>query len=185
MNNIFKYLIYILLFIFGEVIAKDVIIEIKNNNVNTLGKAITENSKFSDSLILKFNDNYYDMSNLPSEKINIYVTSNITFSGFSNGTYFDFKNDNKGFMKIKYLKDEINTIKFENIIFKNYGKDVDGSNNMISVNFESDKNYLKFENCTFIDNQYIIFDMNVSYNKEDYKMTLNSDYFITFDNCNF
>ncbi len=113
------------------------------------------------------------------------ITSNVIFSGCSDGTVFDFKNNNNGLIGIKYSNDTSNTVKFENIIFKNFGENMNRKNYMFSVISYSDKNYLKFENCTFTDIRYIIFDVDISNNKEYNDISYNSDYFITFINCNF
>jgi len=183
MSNIYKYIVYILLSILCKINAKEVIIESKD--INNIENVINIESQKEENLILKFNEKYYDMSNLPSKGINLFITSNITFSGYSEEIIFDFKNENNGIMNITYLENKwnnTNIVKFENIIFKNFGQECKEKKYMFIIDSDTDMNYLKFENCTFIDNKHTLFKLNVS-NYDD--TFLNSDYFITFDNCVF
>jgi len=182
MSNIYKYIVYILLSILCKIIAKEVIIE--NENINDLENVIKDNSQ-EESLILKFKERYYDMSNFPFKKIYFLVNSNVTFSGYSDGTILDFKNITNGIMDITYSEHKGITLKFENMIFKNFGgQEIKTADYMFEIDFDSDENYLQFENCTFMNIQYTIFyilNLNASYKKYNN----NSDYFITFVNCNF
>jgi len=182
MSKIYDYITFIYIiyfFLLYEINSK--VVEIKSENINNLEDVIIQNSQNDENLVLTFNENYYNMSNFPFEGINISITSNITFSGLTDGTVFDFKNFNNGFMKIMFKRNKGDTIKFENIIFKNFYPDIDIVYAfMFSYNFESDGNYIKYENCVFIDNNYTLFNIKMSYTK-----TINSDYFISFDHCNF
>lgn len=74
----------------------DVIIENGNKNLNNFENVINKNRQIEGSLIFKFIEKYYDMSNLPSERINLFINSNVTFSGCLGGTVFDYKNNNNG-----------------------------------------------------------------------------------------
>ncbi len=164
--------------------AKEIIIS--SENINNIENVINENSKNEENLVLKFKEKYYDMSELPSDLlIASNVTFSVTFSGYSDGTIFDFKNDFNGIINITYSNNIKSIIKFENIIFENFGQDIEPDDHMFSVNFDTDENYLKFENCTFRDIHYTIFEMKISYNKENNNLLFNPDYYITFDNCNF
>ncbi|OUM67173.1 hypothetical protein PIROE2DRAFT_5440 [Piromyces sp. E2] len=155
MTSIYIDITYILLSIICLIHAKETIIEIKD--IYNYENVIIENIKSEESLVLKFNEKYYDVSDLPKIRSDITVTSNVTFSGNLDGTVFDFKNKKDKFMVFSFLKNNSgNKVKFENIIFKNFGGDEDDSSNMIYINFESDENYLEFENCTFIDNDLTI-----------------------------
>jgi len=183
MSNIYKYIIYILLSIFCKIYAEEIIFE--SNNINNFENVINEKSQNEENLILRFKEKYYDMSNLSFERINLLINSNITFlGGYSDKTVFDFKNSYNGMMNITYSNKTNIIVKFENIIFKNSGQYINQDDFMLSVNFYSDENYLKFENCTFIDNQYTLFKINMIYKNENNNIS-NSDYFITFINSNF
>jgi len=146
---------------------------------------IIKNTKNDENIILKFDEKYYDLSKFPYEVINIPVTSNITFLGRFDGTVFDFKKNDNGMMKFSNLKDNGNIVKFENIIFKNFGQELNSDINIFSFNSDTDRNYLKIKNCTFINNQYTLFDINISYFEEYSNVAFNSEYFIIFDNCDF
>jgi len=185
MSNIYKFILYIFLIILYEINAKEVIIEIESKNINNFENVINENSENEENLVLKFKEKYYDMSNLPSERIDIFITLNVTFLGCSDGTIFDFKKNNNGMMNITYSNNNSNIVKFKNIIFKNFGQDINQNDYMFLINSDTDENYLKFENCIFTDIQCNIFEMNFSYLKEYNNISFNSDYFITFVNCDF
>ncbi|OUM60982.1 hypothetical protein PIROE2DRAFT_13143 [Piromyces sp. E2] len=166
------YYIYILLFILYKIyIVNTKKVDINVEDVVNLENIITQ-TETGENIILTFNEKYYDMSNLSSKIINIYVNSNVTFSGLKDGTVFDFKNKNNGLMNISYLKNKKDILKFENIIFKNCYEDVNISKGyMFTVNLSTDEVFLMYENCTFIDNRYSLFGLNINFYKP-----LNPDY---------
>jgi len=86
-----------------------------------------------------------------------------------------------------YSNNTKNIVKFENIIFNNFGQGINPNDYMFSVNSNTYENYLKFENCIFTDIQYTIFEfeLDISHFKEYNNISLNAEYFITFDNWDF
>ncbi|OUM69250.1 hypothetical protein PIROE2DRAFT_2959 [Piromyces sp. E2] len=180
MLKIYKYIyyIYIILFTLRKInLINAIEINIKNDNINNLEDIIYHNQN-EDNLILHFNENYYDMSNISFKGFNITVISNITFLGYKENIIFDFKNKSNGLINISYSENSGNTVLFENIIFKNYFDP--STRHMFTINIDSDTNYLKFKNCTFTDNQYFIFGFNVYSFQPS-----NQDYFVSFDECKF
>ncbi|ORX54261.1 hypothetical protein BCR36DRAFT_410804 [Piromyces finnis] len=163
-------------------------ISIKNEDFSEDFKLdeIINNNQHEDELIIYFGDPVYDMS-LLWFNININIINKVTFLGNENGTIFNYNYTKRGcfFISINSVdsnKGELFTL--ENIIFKNYsvgGVATDGVQIMF-VRGYSDKFQFLVKNCTFTENEYKLFriDVRCSVNKND-----NNAPFVLFDHCNF
>jgi len=117
----FRYYYYILFLFFyiNEIHAKAKETKITFNNIDNLNSIVNDNQVDTDELRLNFVEDHYGMANLPISSIDITVISNVTFIGSVNGTVFDYSNGKKGNFQLGFNKVG-KSVKFENIIFKNY-----------------------------------------------------------------
>lgn len=154
MNNI-KHILFILIIFFEIYITVQKVITIKNDDesLSNLQKII-ETYQHDGDLTLNFEDNYYDMS-MASYAIEFSVENSITFSGNEYGTIFDYNNDIKGKFYVSLTQNIKTKIKFENIIFENFGKPNEKYYGLFLLAFhlyEHNNSQYIFENCTFRNN---------------------------------
>ncbi|ORX81129.1 hypothetical protein BCR32DRAFT_293444 [Anaeromyces robustus] len=164
--HIFCVSIYFI-FIIVKVFTKEIIIRNVENDLSNLKTIVQENQRDGE-LILKFIDNYYNMT-LVGYEFAISVESNISFIGNINGTIFDFNNDRKGRISIFSNGDRKDTIKMENLIFKNYsvfGGMISGAA-VFYIASNSINNFYIFKNCTFINITHNIFNGDIRCGKQD------------------
>ena len=113
--------------------------------------------------------------------MDITISTNITFLGCSNGTIFDFHNNNIGMMNLKYASNKINTFTMKNIIIQNfYNKDDAIGLSAFYFNSNNYNFYFIGKNCTFQNNNSKLFYFQVSTNYQ----TPNGPQVI-FDDCKF
>ncbi|ORX37499.1 hypothetical protein BCR36DRAFT_405730 [Piromyces finnis] len=121
------------------------------------------------------------MANIVKEEyaIEINVNVNITFVGSKNGTMLDYSNvlckrwlffyDEKG-----------ETVQFRNIIFNSYFTENTYTPLITATSYYNNNLYMKFDNCTFQNHNYYIFEFDVSCT-----YTKHLDPSFVFTNCNF
>ncbi|OUM62832.1 hypothetical protein PIROE2DRAFT_10749 [Piromyces sp. E2] len=172
-------LLIILIFINIKILAKEFIIR---NNEDDFDVIKNINDVVNNEIVFNFVDEYYNITYSDS-RYEITVNSNITFKGNKNGSIFDYLYENN--RALFFLVDNANskkyTIKFENIIFRNYNEDLNLSGmQLIRVKSISDNFYLHFDNCTFQNNYYSVVRVDLTCLKPSH-----TDPSIVFDNCSF
>ncbi|OUM63852.1 hypothetical protein PIROE2DRAFT_9521 [Piromyces sp. E2] len=180
-NNIFVFFIISLSFYCIRIYGTEFII--KNNlyddkyfdSFETIG-----NNFYEEELVFKFEESYYDFSNL--KKINFEFkfnkeTKNIYFIGNKNGTIFDFKSGKGGSFFINGIN--ANSIKIENIIFNNYNQRGQNHMYLFAINVIYDTT-VYINNCTFQNNDFELIGINTWSNK-----IKESEPRIIINNCNF
>lgn len=138
--------------------------------------------KQDEGLVLRFVDDYYDMT-IHHYRIEVSIFTNITFIGNKNGTVFDYKNDRRSAIGYLLPLNKGETIKYENIIFKNYHTDsfdIVGIQMLRVQAVNSNNFYIIFNNCTFQNNNHNIFQFDVPCPSHSQENTP-----IKFINCNF
>jgi len=153
MKIIFIYIhniIYILLLICKSVYSREIIIKNDENFYNI--KHILNQNTYNNNIQLYFVDDYYDMSKVLDYSIDVMVLSNITLIGNEKGTEFDYKNGYRGAFSFTCLIGKGETIKFKNIIFKNYL----AQNKVYGLKITSTSHnfFAIMDNCTFQNNNY-------------------------------
>jgi len=173
--------IYILwLFHVVKIFAKEIIIQNNSNNFYNLNSLINNNQN-DGNLILKFQDNHYNMTLINTEdSVDVTVNSNITFVGSAeNGTIFDFNYDRIGAFRFEYSRNKGDTIKFENITMINYRETIINNGMSLIALFSNKDNYnLILDNCNFINNNYDVLNVMFSCSKATSPTFL-------INNCNF
>ena len=149
-----------------------------------LGDIITNNQD-DEELIVYFVDDVYDMSVLPADTLLINVINKVKFLGNENGTVFNYNYDRNGIFKVSINsvdRDRGELFTLENIIFEKYKNDraSDGIQIMFVV-ATSDNFQFLVKNCTFRDNDFKLFRIDVQVTK-NYK---NNWPYILFDHCKF
>ena len=126
-------------------------ITFRNDSNFSMLQQIINNSMDEDDLIVRFEDDYYDMTELPFS-IGIPVLSNISFIGNKNGTIFDYKNQKKGVINYSFNRNNL-TLKIKNIIFENYNSEYfKNKENVLSIRSYIEDFHIVIENCTFRNN---------------------------------
>ncbi|ORY28851.1 hypothetical protein LY90DRAFT_674031 [Neocallimastix californiae] len=156
MNILFQY-IFICIFIFCNKLGYTKEFIIKSNEVffNNLLNIINNNQE-ENELILYFTDDYYDLTKVSKFKFDISIESNISFIGNEKGTVFDYKGDSRGTFELNFhnVHGYGKTIKFNNIVFKNYyaNTKVISGVQIIQINSFSLNFFVILNNCIFQNN---------------------------------
>jgi len=180
MKPMIRIIFFIFLLLFNlKIYAKEIIVEFNSTNFFELGSLI-KNNQNDGNLVLLFEDDYYDMSVINTvSAVDISVNSNISFIGNKNGTVFDYNYGKIGGFKFDFSRLKNDTVKFENITFKKYKEKVISQGMTTLTVFSSTDNYnMIFNNCNFIENEYVILNIVLTCKKT-------SNPFIFFNNCNF
>jgi len=132
-------------------------------------------------LIVYFPDNEYNMGSLNFNGIIINVEKQVTFLGNDNGTIFNYNYNRSGTFSVSITNKDV-LFKMENIIFEKYRNDraSDGVQIMFLRTYSDDFQFL-VKNCTFRDNDYKLFRIDVRVTK-NYKKNWP---YILFDHCKF
>jgi len=187
MANPFCYIYFTLLILFYLIKntngATKKTIKISNTEIFTQIVSIyKDNYPEYDELEFNFVDSYYDMTLLDYAQL-FTINRNLTFMGNENGTVFDFKNKSKGIFRLNYnlSVEQLYTVTFENIIFKNY--DPQGQYIFaveVTIAFDKIKSHVEFNNCTFEDN-----DAEIVLHKTVCSTQIQQIPQIEFNKCNF
>jgi len=181
-----KYLIlltkFYLLFSFGifKVYSKEYVIRYKDSNWNSLPTFLNKNQQSNDDLVLKFEDTYYRLDNVPVMSfIDVSVSTNIKFIGNEKGTIFDYYYSFHSFyFKMNQANTKENSITFENIIFKNYQYPSKTEGFGVVLVEAPSKNFnLIFENCNFEGNRNSVIRLDIKdgiSSKDDYSVIINN-----------
>jgi len=140
--------------------------KIKNDKSSyNLLKIINSNDSL-EPLLLKFEDSVYEIEKFDSStELLINVRRNITFTGTENGTIFRIKEEKKTYFHLQKStsNEKYSFIKFENIIFENYGKSE--FYNLLYSEIQKENQYqLIVDNCSFKNLNNVIF---ISYDFEN------------------
>jgi len=167
-----------------KVYSKNIKIESSDDikNFNEISK-----NEYSNELIMEFTQNYYDMTVLRDTEEhtnNVNTSQDVVIRGISNGTILDYFNENNGNFRI-----DINDVKgerhitFENLIFKDYNSSGQNTVGVITIinNLSFTNIYIKFYNCTFIENSNNIIQIIM----ESKKLSILEESPILFENCHF
>jgi len=179
LNNVFPFLLQLLFLSYSIVVLSKEIYIRNNTEFHDLMNIINENQN-DNELKLYFIDEYYDFSTMSSYNLNINVGTNISIIGSHiDGTVFDYNNYSRGTFRFLYigLKDE--TIKFNNIHWKNYDPSNQSNVFLIFIMSEDSHFHMEFNNCIFYNNSYII-----SVNAASY-LPLGPNSNIIFNHCDF
>jgi len=182
MYKILYILIQIISFLFIPVsYEKEIIIKNNDENWNNLKDVINDNQNDKE-LILRFEDDYYDVNfeNVFSS-LELMISSDVFFIGNKNGTVFDFMENIIGY-NILYLRNKGDTLKFENIIFKNFAVKqlILYSVPLFSIRTTTDNFNLIYTNCTIQDSKAAFISIYATNPK-----SISSSYSVQIDNCIF
>ena len=134
-------------------------------------------------LILNFVDDYYNVP-ISKSRYEITVASNITFRGNQNGTIMDYGYSRNYELGILHRYSNTYTVTFENFIFQNYNEELDRSGmELIRFISSNDNFYLKFINCTFLNNSYSVVRIEETCPNSSHFDHSNPS--VVFDNCYF
>ncbi|OUM59805.1 hypothetical protein PIROE2DRAFT_14573 [Piromyces sp. E2] len=183
---IYIYIIFILIF-FLEINTKEIFIHHNDDNFNYLQKVINEN-QYDTELIVRFEDDYYDMSKL-LYSTEITVNTNITLIGKSSGTTLDFKKDKKGRLSLNFLRTRGEKVQLINLNFINFyvSKDLVGVQ-VITVISKSNNFLFIVDNCNFQDNNHVVFHFKTYCNKLspiDTQFFITNSYFSKIEKSNY
>jgi len=152
------YIIFISLSIL-EINSKEISIRNNDDNFINLQNIINENQS-NNELVIKFEDDYYDMSKL-TFAVELIVNTDIKIIGKNNGTTFDFNNDKKGKLTFSFLRNRGEIVQLININFINFFSEELVGVQLITVI----SNFYNFQfivnNCNFQDNHYVIFHFKI------------------------
>jgi len=141
------------------------------------------NSQNDKNVTIRFVDDYYDMTLLPFS-IPMTVNTNVIFLGNENGTVFDYKNNFRGVFDFTFIKyANLCTIKIQNIIFENFSTnfvEYTGVQTFYIKSYIHDFQLI-YTNCTFRNNKYSLFHMDIFYESKNYEKFPQ----IVMENCNF
>jgi len=180
--TLFIYLVVYIFIIFTKTIVFTKEIIINHDNFYNL-KNIINASQNDGEIVLKFVENYYNMTYLNFDT-EITVLSNISFIGNDNGTIFDYNNKRRGALNFKFVDtgEKIKYLNFHNIIYENLmEKDVSFYGiNVITIQTYTDKVSININNCTFRNNHGNTFQLISKCMKTTYENPS-----IVFNNCTF
>ncbi|OUM63855.1 hypothetical protein PIROE2DRAFT_9524 [Piromyces sp. E2] len=117
------------------------------------------------------------------EIYNLYIRikSPIILRGKSTGSVFDYKNNFFGNTYLYFDLKKGTSVKYENIIFKNYNPSSQQRVGIVTVISHSDDFHLQFYNCTFIN----VIDNNLVVNINPSNIYPIEKPQILYDKCNF
>jgi len=179
----FQFILYIVYAILIIIVSYGKRITIKSSDFGwkyDLGSIINRDQGEGE-LTVYFPDEEYNMSVLNFDTIIVNVEKKVTFLGNENGTIFNYKYDRRGPFSVSISK-KAELFKMENIIFEKYKNDraSDGVQIMFLHTYSDDFQFL-VKNCTFRDNDFKLFRIDVQVTK-NYK---NNWPYILFDHCKF
>ncbi|OUM61997.1 hypothetical protein PIROE2DRAFT_11813 [Piromyces sp. E2] len=176
LNGLLFNIIFSLLLSIKKSLAKEFNIKYNDDTFKNLKTLLNQNQN-DDELILRFVDKYYIISyeNL-NVAIGIEVSQNITFIGENKETIFDFNNRRTGYNFSFKDNNKGYSVKFENIIFKNY---FDNSVGLFRISSFSNNFLFLVENCTFQNNKFKIFDISIYKSK-----IIKEEELFIINNCN-
>jgi len=182
--NLIQYYYYLCfaLFIFYCKKGYTLVISIKNDDDNfyNLNNVINNNQNGED-LTIKFGDDYYDMTQLTSHKLEFTIEKNITFIGNKKRrTVLDYKRDIRGCIQFRFNNNKGNTVTVENIVVKNYNPEGQKNTQAFMIFSEHDNFQVIFNNCIFQNNDYELFTLNVYCIKQT-----QDEPQLLFNNCQF
>lgn len=151
---------------------------IRNNDDNFINLDTFLKNIQNDDIILNFEDSYYDMTILSTYSVEVTLNVNLSIIGNKNGTVFDYKNGRRGPMIFNILTSKKETIKIENIIFKNFSSE----NNIytLKVGGITDNFEVYINNCDIINNNYRFLNIDITCT---YQNQIEPQFVIS--NCNF
>jgi len=179
------FITYIFIYIF--IIYINIILCIKeiiihHDNFDNIKNIIKDNQD-DDELIIKFIENYYNMTYLDYDT-DITVLSKITIIGNENGTIFDYDNKRKGVLNVIFTDagEKNKYLNIYNIIFKNFmdKKIVYYGINIMKLITHSDRFFFTLSNCKFQNNYGNIFYLISQCSKSTHEEPS-----IVFNNCSF
>ncbi|ORY85198.1 hypothetical protein LY90DRAFT_663470 [Neocallimastix californiae] len=187
MNKILKYLYSIILIILflifiGKVKSLELIIRNNDPIFPNLNEVLDYNQN-NNELILRFVDDYYDLTKLLHYSIDVSVTTNITLIGCEKKTIFDYKNNKKGVLLFTLTGFKKDSVRIENIIFENYYTFDVGYNeiNLFYLKAVYNTFYFHIKNCIFRNNIHTIGQIEV----ENHNLKYIKSPQVVIENCEF
>ncbi|ORX77656.1 hypothetical protein BCR32DRAFT_295479 [Anaeromyces robustus] len=143
--------------------SKEIIIHFNDTNFYNMETIINQNQN-TNELIIRFVDNYYDLS-LLWYSVELEIKANVSIIGNKNGTIFDFKGDHRGRVCFNFIKTENVAVKVENLILQNFStQGVYIEKEIIKVIAGKNDLQVIFNNCVFRNNDYHIIQYDIHTN---------------------
>jgi len=187
MKKILKFLYSIILIILflifiGKVKSLELIIRNNDPIFPNLNEVLDYNQN-NNELILRFVDDYYDLTKLLHYSIDVSVTTNITLIGCEKKTIFDYKNNKKGVLLFTLTGFKKDSVRIENIIFENYYTFDVGYNeiNLFYLKAVYNTFYFHIKNCIFRNNIHTIGQIEV----ENHNLKYIKSPQVVIENCEF